>query len=495
MTTLPIEPELFWGMIWTTGLLLALLLAFGALPRDTHHIAPLERFQARLNLEQINPGLFLVGLLVWGLIFGLLFAGLLGLIWDMLWSTLPGDSPALSDWRFTLAKLTATTAVLAAVVAFPVTLIRLGLTRKQTDTAQEALFNDKINAASTELHAIKHTWNEKLEQNIHTPDILRRSTAVARLRTIVEEHPASARSVSNLLSTYVRERSREALALKREKFVGDRRYVTPLDHDFPSNGDLLSAVRALGQLRKIKGVETPSTVVDLREANLQGLDLSFFQTLNSDYSGANFHKANMQAINLASSDLDGAFFREADLEGAFLHNASLKKSNFFSASLQHAQLSDANLSFAIFENTDFRNASLFSADMQNCSIVASDLRDCSFREARLQGALLNGKYANLTSNKMALTTRFNGAQLRGASLRLMNLQFEKQNQVTHPFSQEQIDQLFFDASVALPDFFKRPEHLPTIVLTDEDFETQWRAWQKSIGFDPEDPSTWDSPSA
>jgi uncharacterized protein YjbI with pentapeptide repeats len=502
MTTLPIEPDLFWGMIWTTGLLLALLLVFGALPRDTHHIAPLERFQARLNLEQINPGLFLVGLLMWALIFGLLFAGLLGLIWEMLWISQPieqpdhskasEEKPTFSDWRFTLAKLTATTAVLAAVVAFPVTLIRLGLTRKQTDTAQEALFNDKINAASEDLYAMRQRWDG--EQNIWEDDIVRRHAAIDRLHGLSIERPDIAPRIARLLSSYVRQISKEYPAdqvppgLSTEEL---REWVRKLK---VQRTDAEKAVQVLGQLRKISGVELSQIEINLQNTNLQKFNL-----IASDFQNANFFEAHVQGAAMDVANLRSAVLADLKAQGLSLNHAELQRadlsvSKMTAATLANAKLQNGRLSGAHLQEANLMMAEMEHSDLQwtnlkQAILVQTKLQCANLAYARLQGATLEQSHLNgayLLNPKLDEETRVAEANFLGAALKDVNL-------AELIIMQTQIDKCFYDGSVIFPTGLeKNPDWDETVDLPK--FDQRWAEWQKSIGFDPEDPSTWDGPS-
>jgi hypothetical protein len=54
-------------------------------------------------------------------------------------------------------------------------------------------------------------------------------------------------------------------------------------------------------------------------------------------------------------------------------------------------------------------------------------------------------------------------------------------------SQAQADNMFGDKTVELPSKVTPPAHWPKEKLEWHEFATQWRAWQKSIGFDPDTP--------
>ncbi|MEY8838864.1 hypothetical protein AB9K41_07510, partial [Cribrihabitans sp. XS_ASV171] len=208
MTEVPIPPELFWGLVAVFALIVGSAVVFWVMPRSGHRYDPFVEAQERLGLAEVPPALFVFGSALWLVVLLLLVAGLLTEIWHLVW-TLTSSAQAI-EWRFTFAKLAALTAVLGAVVAFPVTLRRLALTRDQTKTAEDSLFNEKINAASGDLHAMRQRWDKDLKENIWEPDIVRRNAAIDALEGLVEnERPHEAARVVRMLSGYVRELSRE----------------------------------------------------------------------------------------------------------------------------------------------------------------------------------------------------------------------------------------------------------------------------------------------
>ena len=105
-------------------------------------------------------------------------------------------------------------------------------------------------------------------------------------------------------------------------------------------------------LQELHADKVPLVGVDVRDAFLQGINLS-----GADLSRANFHaadvrNANLAKANLAFSDLGSANFRKATLEGANLENANLEDSDLMGANLSHANLEGANLAKADLRDAD-----------------------------------------------------------------------------------------------------------------------------------------------
>ena len=55
---------------------------------------------------------------------------------------------------------------------------------------------------------------------------------------------------------------------------------------------------------------------------------------------------------------------------------------------------------------------------------------------------------------------------------------------------EHMDHIFGDMTTTPPNGVERPDHWKGEYKDWDEFEKAWRAWQRSIGFDPDDPSTW-----
>jgi uncharacterized protein YjbI with pentapeptide repeats len=130
------------------------------------------------------------------------------------------------------------------------------------------------------------------------------------------------------------------------------------------------------------GVNTP---LDVREANLAGVDLSVLHLLVVDFRGARLAGADFSRVSLSGSDFRGADLRQAlfvgadvsdahfdnaDLTGATFAHADVSGACFDGATMTQAILDHADASYATFTGTNLSGASLHSAD-----VSAADLAD------------------------------------------------------------------------------------------------------------------------
>ncbi|WP_306152331.1 hypothetical protein [Roseovarius sp. MMSF_3281] len=175
----------------------------------------IQEFAEGLGMGRLHPVLFLILALTWGIVAVTLFVGLYMLLWDIIFHKPPEGKEEVWTWRFALAQLAALTTVLGAVIALPITINRLILTRRQTDTAEETLFNEKINSATTDLAARRQVTTiigEEPDLQVLTEwedDILVRAAAIDRLEGLAEEREAEAERIMRTLALYVRELSRD----------------------------------------------------------------------------------------------------------------------------------------------------------------------------------------------------------------------------------------------------------------------------------------------
>ncbi|NER48655.1 MAG: protein kinase [Symploca sp. SIO1A3] len=82
--------------------------------------------------------------------------------------------------------------------------------------------------------------------------------------------------------------------------------------------------------------------VDLRDAKLQGVDLTNADLSDADLRGADLRSADLENVNLTATDLRGADLRGATLRNAILKNADYRGTNFRSADLRGTMLGIEN---------------------------------------------------------------------------------------------------------------------------------------------------------
>lgn len=265
--------------------------------------------------------------------------------------------------------------VLVAVFGAPFVLWRALIAQQQVRLSGELLFNEKINAAVEELGARRQVTRAE-EQGGKTvilteweDDLVRRNGAIDRLEGLVRENPAAANRVSRLLSVYVRELSSEkdhapkdhlrqafqllteyrrfkpAEALAKIKAAEDDVSLDALvewaNSLKPARTDMEKAVQTLGRLLDIPGVNAADVTIDLRGANLQGVDVE-----RGNYTGANLAIARMEGAYLRGTRMEGADLLYARMEAADLRGVTFDAKTY---------LKGCNATGAALRSIDFSN--------------------------------------------------------------------------------------------------------------------------------------------
>ncbi len=373
MPPVSIEPNVFWAIVALGGFAFVLLPLLLSSPPAKDAVQSLRE---QLGLSHLSWHLFLLAAAAWALILALLLFGLAHTIWDIIWQAVPNaqsnetqsqNLAQIWEFRFSIARLAGLTATIGAVIALPFTLIRLRLSHQQNETATEALFNDKLNAATEDLHAMRQRWDG--EQNIWEDDITRRNAAIDRLEGLANERPDIAPRISRQLSVYVRELSTEAppedppaTGIRNDLFM----WANGLE---VQRSDMESAVQVLGRLKKIPNVDAGKITIDLRRSNLQGFDLQ-----NLQFDAANFDGAMMQGADFTEADMKGSILWNTGLQGTYLDRVHLQGADLRYAKLQTAFLTGAvfskstNLSDAVFSNSAVASVDFTSAEISHAQI-------------------------------------------------------------------------------------------------------------------------------
>jgi uncharacterized protein YjbI with pentapeptide repeats len=114
-------------------------------------------------------------------------------------------------------------------------------------------------------------------------------------------------------------------------------------------------------------------------------------------------------LQLRGADLRGINLSQADLRGADLSKANLREVNFSGANLAEVQLNEADLSSANLEGANLTEASLIKV-----YLIKANLRSANLREAYLTGAYLT---KSILINADLKGAYLNGTQLTGANLK------------------------------------------------------------------------------
>ncbi|CUH76690.1 pentapeptide repeat-containing protein [Tropicibacter naphthalenivorans] len=481
VTTLPISPDVFWPALGLVLVALAVLAVFGLLAGfgRVAQDGP-SHLQKRMGLTELPPALFRLGAVLWAGLATVLVAGLFYMLLDVilhafpasdsvigkLWDQITGSTAETWDFRFRLAQLTVLTTVLGAVIALPVTLNRLRL-------ASETLFNTKISEAAADLYAqrqVTRRYANGLTQDEYEDDIVRRNAAINRLEDLVRERPAEAGRVSRLLSTYVRELSRQfpPVELPAKMVVGD---VAEWASDLrPARSDMEKAVQTLGRLTEIPSVAPKDRPIDLTGANLQGM---FFR--KSHFQKAILTNANLQGTRFSSCQLQGAKFDGAIAHGSKFENCTmLERVNFHGSNFSGSEFARTDMTSAEAYEATFFYVKFYESCLNDARFIKCHMRESVFMGASLKGTLLKAsglEYTLFDEVKFSHRTYFTRVNMDFSAL--SDLAVFQSNGIL-----EHLEKVIGNGSVALPESTATPRHWPSNVLPIWTFEEEWKKWCK-----------------
>src|SRR5690242_8067350 len=129
---------------------------------------------------------------------------------------------------------------------------------------------------------------------------------------------------------------------------------------------------------ELAAIEAPTYARALEWAARRGMGLADVDLAGTDLRGAFLAGGDLRGAGLAGADLCGGYLRRADLRGADLRGARLA----------HAFLGAADL-----RRADLREADLSRADLRGTSLVGADLRGTILTGACLDGTLCDWRWS------------------------------------------------------------------------------------------------------
>ncbi len=371
-TTLPIPPDTLLILAAFFGLVVFSYVIFLILPddRDPRRGNPLTRVNDSLGFRvesKLTAAFLFLLMMIYFAIFA--FAAVIALraLGAILFLPLP-EVTTSSQNRTGLAFGT----LLAAILGAPLIVWRSWVARKTAAIAEESLFNDKINAAATDLAAQRQVTqlvkDKDGNQTILTEwedDLVTRAAAIDRLEGLAKEAMerddyAPAQRIARMLSIYVQELSRQNPSQELPENSSEPQLSAWLNRLGPIRTDMERAVQSLGGINLDDEIAIdvfgPNNI-DLRNCNLQGFDLEKQNLRGADFFNSTLHGANLIAAKLQAADLFSTDLRGADLEDAQIQGAAIIKTRLS----EHTDLN----------GVDLRGAAVWAADHKSLSMLAA----------------------------------------------------------------------------------------------------------------------------
>ncbi|MBE9212144.1 pentapeptide repeat-containing protein [Plectonema cf. radiosum LEGE 06105] len=244
-----------------------------------------------------------------------------------------------------------------------------------------------------------------------------RTGAIYALERVAQESSQEYWTIMEILTAFVRENRITSFT----KFKASTE-VTKIPTD------IQAALTVIG--RRNANQDPENKRLNLRNAQIRGVDLS---------------NANLQRADLRNADLSGACLQGTDLYRANLDGATISQSNLYQVNLQQASLKGANLAGSIINKgllygANLRDANLCGASLRAANLIGANLYKANLMGANLKAANLAGAklfLANLQSAKLdkakmyetgLIGANLQQANLSGADLRQANLNAAKLQQ-------------------------------------------------------------------
>lgn len=286
------------------------------------------------------------------------------------------------------------------------------------------------NLVLTESRLITDRFSKAIEQLGHQ-DVHVRLGAIYSLERIANDSNQDYWPVMEILTSYVRERSRwtqeKAAALGKNNQGQDKPEIPPLEIDIQAVLTVLS--RRKHSLGNGEAHPLDLSATDLRRADLRGAKkMQGVLLIEAHLEEANLSEAHLEGANLSKAHLEKAHLDYAHLEEASLKAANLEEASLYEAHLDKAHIEQANLNSANLSCIHLEKAHLNLAHLKKANLSQANLKETKLCEANLEGANLtrgNLEEADLVraNLKEAILYKANlyNAYLHGANLEGANL--------------------------------------------------------------------------
>lgn len=257
-----------------------------------------------------------------------------------------------------------------------------------------------------------------------------------------ERGDGTARTEARLSGIYALER----LAIETEReywpvmevltaYVRDTAAWSQRRHTAPPRptADIQAVLAVLGRRKPPHNAATEKRLLDLRETDLRGANLS-----GSRLDGVTLFGAHLEQVDATGAALARSNLREAWLTGASLTRVDLEGASLSRANLEGARLNSANLQGADLSGANLRGADLWEANLKGCNLKDADLRGADLSQCVLEEAIL-------------WRADLQDAVLTGAHLRETHLERANLAGVTG-LTWEQGEDAYTDENTVLPEY-------------------------------------------
>lgn len=240
--------------------------------------------------------------------------------------------------------------VLVAFCGGPFLVWRSIIAAKQVAIADEALFNEKINAAAADLSARRDISRISMQEGKEVTltetidDLVVRAAAIDRLEGLAYERIEMSPRIVRLLATYVRGNFPQTSLEPTEP---------PFQRKIPRM-DLQKAIDTIGRVH-VHAIEV--------DPQPWRLDLK-----NCDLDGVSFLAGFFWAADFSRSRMEACIFRDANFEGCLFVGSLLNFTEFFGANL-----TGSKFDLAVINQSGGWTGGLSGAQFKGATFIAADI--------------------------------------------------------------------------------------------------------------------------
>ncbi|WP_417842527.1 pentapeptide repeat-containing protein [Thalassospira sp.] len=233
----------------------------------------------------------------------------------------------------------------------------------------------------TVLKGRKTTLTALSEEDLITPADARAKATLLDVADLQQNNRDATKSVSNLISTPDKDSKAPSPKPDQAAVPGDE-----ADSDNDDNNDD-SADDDLVEIDIRTALLTHKMWVDTGGKEGKMISFAHADLRNEDLEGIDLTRCVLPQASLHNANCEGAVLRRCDLTQANFSGANLKNAVLAASRLNGANFKDARLTGTVFLGADLGNANLRGAklphcDLSGCNLAKTDLRDADLSSAK-----------------------------------------------------------------------------------------------------------------
>ena len=381
---------------------------------------------------------------------------------DLLRAEAGKEPPATEDIRNLAYAVAVLLGVLVAASTIPFGLIKVWMSERSTNAAEQGLITDRITKAVAGLGAdktVKVTGSDGTSTEGTEPNLVVRIGSIYALERIAQDSDRDHIQVMEILCAYIRTNALWDTTAQKAKDAPDER----------PRGDIQTALSVIGR----RGADK----INLERAQNYQLDLRSVDLRRARMSNGNFAEAKFSNSNLAGILLDEGNLERANLAKANMSHASIIDTNFDHANLIESRLIGSTIAISNLRGARLDQSDLSYSTISGCKLQGTNLAGATFSFARVIQIELDSlttfdrgycikSFANNAEDENIPSATFDFAVF-------YNINFSQTK-----ISKAHLSKTFADSSVILPEGMARPKNWSVEDLELTEVFDMYETWLK-----------------